>query len=126
MEWEQEQLRRGGHTPYEPSTSAKPKETYKPAPIPALAPIPTLQPALNRLAQQIAQLTTSHANNSAALQTLAQERLDVERREAEMRDLVIKAEDKRAWFGDFRDWLESVAGFLDEKVRRTLCSYFPF
>ncbi|KAJ3546685.1 hypothetical protein NMY22_g1952 [Coprinellus aureogranulatus] len=114
-EWEQEQLRRGGHTPYEPSTTAKPKETYQPAPIPALTPIPTLQPALNRLAQQIAQLTTSHANNSAALQKLAQERSDVERRETEMRDLVIKAEDKRAWFGDFREWLESVAGFLDEK-----------
>lgn len=115
MEWEQEQLRRGGHTPYEPSTSAKPKETYKPAKMPAHADVPTLQPALNRLAQRIAQLTTSHANNSAALQTLAQERQDVERREVEMRDLVIKAEDKRAWFGDFREWLESVAGFLDEK-----------
>jgi GC-rich sequence DNA-binding factor len=115
MEWEQEQLRRGGHTPYEPSTSVKPKETYTPAKMPAHADVPTLQPALNRLAQQIAQLTVSHANNSAALQTLAQERQDVERREVEMRDLVIKAEDKRAWFGDFREWLESVAGFLDEK-----------
>ncbi|KAF6755800.1 nineteen complex-related protein 2-domain-containing protein [Ephemerocybe angulata] len=115
MEWEQEQLRRGGHRTYEPSTSSKPKQTYKPAPIPAQTTIPTLQPAISRLTQQLAQLTASHATNSAALQTLAQEREEVEKREIEMRDLVIKAEAKRAWFGEFRDWLESVAGFLDEK-----------
>ncbi|KAJ2933384.1 hypothetical protein H1R20_g3695, partial [Candolleomyces eurysporus] len=115
MEWEQEQLRRGGHRAYDASPASKPKQIYKPAPIPAPSSIPTLQPAMTRLSQQLALLTTSHANNTAALNSLAQERLDVDEKEKEMRDMVIKAEDKRAWFGDFRDWLESVAGFLDEK-----------
>lgn len=75
---------------------------------------------MTRLSQQLALLTTSHANNSAALNSLAKERLDVDEKEKEMREMVIKAEDKRAWFGDFRDWLDSVAGFLDEKVRSSL------
>lgn len=33
-----------------------------------------------------------------------------------MRTMVDRAEDKRAWFDSFKDWLEGVAGFLDEKV----------
>ncbi|ESK88444.1 gc-rich sequence dna-binding factor-like protein [Moniliophthora roreri MCA 2997] len=116
-EWEQEQLRRGGHIRGEtPSFSPKPaKRTYKPAPIPPVTPIPTLSLSLARLTQQMSQLTTSHANNTAALNTLAQEREQVDEREKEMRDLVGKAEEKRAWFGSFREWIEGVAGFLDEK-----------
>jgi GC-rich sequence DNA-binding factor len=37
-------------------------------------------------------------------------------REAEMRDMVGRAEEKRAWFNSFKEWVEGVAGFLDEKV----------
>lgn len=33
-----------------------------------------------------------------------------------MRQMVEKAEAKRAWFGQFKEWVEGVAGFLDEKV----------
>ena len=84
--------------------------------VPIQTDVPKLPNVIGRLTQQLAQLTTSHANNSAALQSLAKERQDVEDREKEMRELVVKAEDKRAWFVDFKDWLESVAGFLDEKV----------
>jgi len=58
----------------------------------------------------------SHAKNSATLSSLALERQEVESREVEMRELVEKAEEKRAWFSSFKDWTESVAGFLDEKV----------
>lgn len=32
MEWEQEQLRRGGHQTYDASPASKPKQIYKPAP----------------------------------------------------------------------------------------------
>ncbi|KAH6912669.1 nineteen complex-related protein 2-domain-containing protein [Coprinopsis sp. MPI-PUGE-AT-0042] len=113
-EWESEQLRRGGHRTPEPPAS-KAKQIYKPAPIPAVAPLPTLPPVLNRLSEQLAQLTASHAKNTSALSSLALEREQVDDREKEMRDMVIRAGDKKAWFVDFQEWIESVASFLDEK-----------
>lgn len=136
MEWEQEQLRRGGHvTPDSMISSSKVKQTYTPAPskisvrgqclyingryrsvVPADTPIPTLAPAIARLAQQLSQLTASHATNSAALNNLSQERDELDDRETEMRDMVSRAEEKRAWFSSFREWVEGVASFLDEKV----------
>ncbi|KAF8158053.1 nineteen complex-related protein 2-domain-containing protein [Crassisporium funariophilum] len=115
VEWEQEQLRRGGHRTPDPSIASKVKQIYKPAPIPPPTPLPTLAPALARLSQQLAQLTTSHAQNTALLTSLAQERTEVDDREKEMRAMVERAEGKRAWFGGFREWVEGVAGFLDEK-----------
>ncbi|KAF5360932.1 hypothetical protein D9756_004921 [Leucocoprinus leucothites] len=114
MEWEQEQLRRGGHRTPEP-TSVQIKKVYKPAPIPPATPLPTLGPALNRLSEQMTKITMSHANNTAALNTIALEREQVDKREIEMREMVEKAEEKRAWFDGFREWVEGVAGFLDEK-----------
>lgn len=132
MEWEQEQLRRGGHQTPEPSAPAKVKEVYKPAPsnfcsilrrpathevpVPLATPLPTLNTALARLTQQFTQLTTSHAQNTAALNALAQERDEIDAREKEMRDMVSRAEEKSSWFGSFKEWVEGVAGFLDEKV----------
>lgn len=117
MEWEQEQLRRGGHeTPDSKASSAsKVKQTYKPAPIPADTPVPTLGPAIARLVQQLSQLTTSHTNNTATLSSLAQERDELDVRETEMRDMVGRAEEKRVWFSSFNEWVEGVAAFLDEK-----------
>ena len=38
-------------------------------------------------------------------------------KEKEMRAMVEKAEEKRAWFSEFRDWIEGVANFFDVKVR---------
>lgn len=85
-------------------------------PVPTATPVPTLGPAMARLTEQLAQLTTSHATNMAALNTLAQERAEIDDRETEMREMVGRAADKRAWFDSFRGWIEGVAGFLDEKV----------
>ncbi|KAJ3854000.1 nineteen complex-related protein 2-domain-containing protein [Lentinula lateritia] len=116
VEWEHEQLRRGGHLKLDTSTSkGKIKQTYIPAPIPPVAPIPTLNSALARLTHQLAQLTTSHASNTASLNNVAQERDHLDIREKELRALVSNAEDKRAWFSSFSEWVESVAAFLDEK-----------
>jgi hypothetical protein len=53
------------------------------------------------------------------LNDLAQERGELDDRETEMRNMVGRAEEKRAWFSSFREWVEGVAGFLDEKV----CSF---
>ncbi|KAF8073909.1 nineteen complex-related protein 2-domain-containing protein [Lyophyllum atratum] len=115
-EWMEEQLRRGGHLGVSSRPSTPPvKQTYKPAPIPAATSIPTLGPSMARLTEQLTLLTTSHAKNTAAMNNLAKERAEVADREAEMRAMVGRAEDKRAWFESFKDWLEGVAGFLDEK-----------
>lgn len=85
-----------------------------------MTPIPTLGPAISRLTAALTALTTSHAQNSAAMVSLADERAQLEVREKEMRDMIVKTEDKRSWFAAFREWIESVAVFLDEKVRRAL------
>ncbi|KAJ7784341.1 nineteen complex-related protein 2-domain-containing protein [Mycena metata] len=114
-EWEQEQIRRGAQAPTDTSPALKVKEIYKPAPIPPATPLPSLGPALARLTQQLTQLTTSHASNTTALANIGQERTEVEEREKEMRQMVERAEAKRAWFEQFREWVEGVAGFLDEK-----------
>lgn len=133
MEWEQAQLRRGGTIPSDPSpSSSKVKQAYKAASsksvrllrsspssscvVPPMTAVPTLGPALSRLTQQLTQLTTSHATNTTALNSLAQERGELDDREIEMRGMVGKAEEKRAWFSSFKEWIEGVAGFLDEKV----------
>ncbi|GLB38206.1 putative nineteen complex-related protein 2 [Lyophyllum shimeji] len=116
VEWMEEQLRRGGHlAPASRPSTPQVKQTYKPTPIPAATPIPTLGPAMARLTEQLALLTTSHAQNTAAMTNLAKERAEVAERETEMREMVSRAEDKRAWFESFREWVEGVAGFLDEK-----------
>lgn len=46
----------------------------------------------------------------------AEEREQLDAREKELREMVEREEDKRAWFASFREWVESVAAFLDEKV----------
>ncbi|KAG6827182.1 hypothetical protein H0H92_012892 [Tricholoma furcatifolium] len=116
-EWEQEQVRRGGHvtSASRASTPSKAKQVYKPTPIPFATPIPALGSAMTRLTEQLTKLTTSHASNTSALNSLAKERADIDEREVEMREMVGRAEEKRAWFESFREWLEGVAGFLDEK-----------
>ena len=85
--------------------------------------IPTLGPAIGRLTQQLAELTTSHGNDTASLTALAKEKEKVSEKEKEMRVMVEKAEEKRAWFSDFRDWIEGVANFFDVKVRTSRTCY---
>lgn len=84
--------------------------------VPPATPIPTLAPAMARLTQSLTALTTSHAESSVAMARLAEERSQLDVREAEMREMITRAEAKRAWFAAFREWIESVATFLDEKV----------
>lgn len=36
-----------------------------------------------------------------------------------MRQMIEKAERKRSWFAAFREWVEGVASFLDEKAGLT-------
>ena len=73
--------------------------------------------AVARLTKSMSDLTTSHAQHSAAMLKLSEEQRLLEEREKEMREMIEKAEEKRSWFAAFKDWVESVATFLDEKVR---------
>ncbi|CAL1712429.1 unnamed protein product [Somion occarium] len=114
IEWEQAQLRRGGHAFEELEPKAQ-KAIYKAAAVPQPTPIPTLGPAIARLTQSLSNLTSSHAQHTTSMASLGEEQTQLETREKEMRDMIAKAEEKRSWFVAFREWVESVATFLDEK-----------
>ncbi|THH30125.1 hypothetical protein EUX98_g4055 [Antrodiella citrinella] len=114
LEWEQEQLRRGGLRTESPAAGA-PKPVYRPAPIPAPTPIPTLSAAISTLSRSLAMLTTSHTQHTSSMVSIGDERTQIESREKELRDMITTAEEKRSWFAAFREWVESVATFLDEK-----------
>jgi GC-rich sequence DNA-binding factor len=70
-----------------------------------------------RISQIMTSMTASHEQNTTSLSTLSAELIQLDERETELRDIVTRTEDKRSWFADFREWLESVATFLDEKVQ---------
>lgn len=84
--------------------------------VPAQTPVPTLDPAMLRLTQALTKLTTSHAGNTKSLMSLGDEHASLEQQETRLRQLVTEAEEKRAWFDGFRQWMDSLADFLDEKV----------
>ena len=50
----------------------------------------------------------------------AEEHASTNARQVELREMITRAEEKRSWFAAFREWVESVATFLDEKVRATI------
>ena len=84
--------------------------------VPPLTPIPTLESAVARLTQAMTSLTQSHGQNTSTMTALSAEHDLLNERENEMRRLITKAELKRSWFAAFRDWIETVATFLEEKV----------
>jgi len=50
----------------------------------------------------------------------ADELAQIEEREKELREAIERTEAQRSWFAAFREFVEGVAHFLDEKVRRHL------
>ena len=128
-------MRRGGQFSGEDIDREPAKQVYKAAPsksvciflhfghraqvptlVPPPTPIPTLGPSIARFTQSLTALTISHSSNTAALTSLAEEREQLDERETELREMVAKVEEKRSWFVDFKEWVEAVATFLDEKV----------
>lgn len=85
--------------------------------VPPLTEMPSLESSVMRLSQTMTSMTASLAQNTTSISALSAEQVQLDERETELRDIVTRAEGKRSWFADFRDWLESVATFLDEKVR---------
>ncbi|KAG8745828.1 hypothetical protein FRC10_006855 [Ceratobasidium sp. 414] len=112
--WELAQVRRGGNN--NRTLVVEERQVYKPHPIPAQTPVPTLDPAIARLSQALTKLTTSHAANTKSLTSLGDERATLEQQDARLRELVTEAEEKRAWFNGFKEWMDSLADFLDEKA----------
>ncbi|KZV86977.1 hypothetical protein EXIGLDRAFT_621222 [Exidia glandulosa HHB12029] len=116
-EWEMAQVRRAADADRDMSfaSQAKARDVYVPAPIPTAIPIPTLGPAIAAFDRAVLTLTNSHAANSTTLAKLEDERTALQSQETELRKMVAEAESKRSWFSEFRDWIETVASFLDEK-----------
>jgi GC-rich sequence DNA-binding factor len=71
---------------------------------------------MDRLSQSLNAMTTSHAMDVKAAAALVDEREQLDVRETELREMIAKAEAKRSWFAAFKEWVENVATFLDEKV----------
>lgn len=69
----------------------------------------------------MADLSTSHSSRTSRLTAIADERAALDKKEAELRDLIAKAEEKRRWFAEMQENVDNVGEFLDEKVRK-----FPF
>jgi GC-rich sequence DNA-binding factor len=92
--------------------------------VPPVTSVPTLGPAIARLSQTLTNLTVSHASHSRMMADIAEERATADLRETELREMIELEEEKRGWFAAFRDWAESVATFLDEKVRPLFTDIF--
>jgi GC-rich sequence DNA-binding factor len=116
MEWELAQVRRAGNTADIQLQATAPK-TYEPTPIPPAIPVPVLDVAIAKVTQRLTALTTSHAKNTAELIKMGEENASLEKQEAELKEQVENAEQRRAWFQSFKERVESVGDFLDEKVR---------
>jgi GC-rich sequence DNA-binding factor len=118
QEWERAQIKRSGLKPDEGTSIAATTPVYKPTPIPPLTDMPSLESSVTRLSQTMTSMAASHAQNTTSVSALSAEQIQLDKRETELREIVMRAEGKTSWFADFRDWLESVAMFLDEKFPR--------
>jgi GC-rich sequence DNA-binding factor len=47
----------------------------------------------------------------------AEELVQIEEKEKELREAIERTESQRSWFSAFQEFVEGVAHFLDEKVR---------
>ncbi|KAG9034492.1 hypothetical protein FRB95_013168 [Tulasnella sp. JGI-2019a] len=114
-EWENAQLRRNVGNETGRETAVPVKAIYKPATIPTATTIPSLTTSISSLETSLTMLTASHTNHTMAYGRLGEERDALDAKEANLRKMMDEAESKRAWFKSFKDWVESVADFLDAK-----------
>jgi hypothetical protein len=93
--------------------------------VPPPTEVPSLESSVTRISQTLASMTASHTQNTASVSALSIENDQLDGRETELREIIARTEEKRRWFADFRDWLENVAIFLDEKVRLNIYTQLP-
>lgn len=117
MEWERAQVERAnvyGSGPAEAESSRR--KPYKPAPMPAARPLPSVAAASARLLQTRAQLESSRQSRLAHIDTNERDLVLYDQQEQELRKEVAKVEAKREWMEEFKGWVETLGGFLEEKV----------
>ena len=90
--------------------------------VPPPTEVPSLESSVTRISQTLVSMTSSHTQSTALVSALSVEHDQLDGRETELREIIARTEGKRRWFADFRDWLENVATFLDEKVRLFISS----
>ncbi|CEQ40115.1 SPOSA6832_01682 [Sporobolomyces salmonicolor] len=105
--WEVEQIRRGGE-------GRRAREERK-VNLPQAATLSSLSAVTSRLAAALSTLTASHAVDASSLTHFEHERADLDTQEKELREEVVKVEEKSRWFGEFKETVEDWAAFLDEK-----------
>ncbi|KAH9042156.1 nineteen complex-related protein 2-domain-containing protein [Lactarius pseudohatsudake] len=115
QEWEQAQIKRSGSRPDDNFSTPVATSVYKATPIPPPTEVPGLESSVTRISQTLVSMTASHAQNTALVSAASVEYDQLDGRETELREIIAMTEGKRRWFADFRDWLENVATFLDEK-----------
>ena len=91
-------------------------------PVPNVTALPVLTTAMSRLSGSLSNLQATHSAHQSSLEAVNAERSQLDEKEKEMRDMVARAESKRAWFFDMKEWMETIATFLDEKVGAFLCN----
>jgi GC-rich sequence DNA-binding factor len=115
QEWEHAQFKRSGLRSDDSFSTPVATPVYKATPIPPPTEVPSLESSVTRIAQTLVSMTASHTQNTALVSALSIENDQLDGRETELREIIARTEQKRRWFADFRDWLENVATFLDEK-----------
>ena len=84
--------------------------------VPTPTPLPSLPTAASRLSSTLSNLKASRAAHQAAFDKHTAEQETNRAKQAELRDLVVRAETKREFFAELKEWVETVAVFLEEKV----------
>ncbi|KAF8327394.1 nineteen complex-related protein 2-domain-containing protein [Cantharellus anzutake] len=130
-EWEVAQERRGAGVPETDDTKEAP--IYKPRPskfysvgyrsdayyhfslVPTPTNLPSLVTAMSRLSGTLSNLESAHTRHEIGLEAVEAERTQLLQKEIDMRRMVEAAEHKRVWFNDMKEWMDTIAVFLDEK-----------
>lgn len=117
QEWELAQIRRGAAAQQQRSHTADAHAPYRAAAIPEPLPaLPSLSSTAARLQAALADARLAKSDSDALLAQAERERMALDAQEAELRAEVDRVSSKYEWFIEFKDWVEEVASFLDEKV----------
>jgi GC-rich sequence DNA-binding factor len=136
--WEEAQIRRAAHTRTE--EPAETRRVYRAAPsqcfywslgsflvaepsvvVPQPSTLPSLKFVQARLSNSYSALERSHNEHLAVLENCDKERAELDRQETDVRQQVATTSERFDWFVDFKEWVEDVANFLENKV----CCFLP-
>ncbi|GAA5881856.1 hypothetical protein JCM3774_003060 [Rhodotorula dairenensis] len=120
-QWEEAQIRRAGggmQRDRDRESAGKgdgKRAPYRAAPIPQSSTLPSISAVSARLSAALQALTAAHTLDASALEHFEKERGELDAQEKELRQEVVRTEEKSRWFGEFKDEVEDWSAFLDEK-----------